>query len=220
MDRVRYGRSWCKHHGILPSSSRELPPPGNIMHIERCIYPEWFLGNHSLASGWGFWHMNNSREDIFEQVRLLLCEYQKADLLCYRVKPGWKKGLKPHRLARRIEVWESIVQQEATQTPWDKKLRTADHVRVFDEVTGGLSDNSSPMRLDGEHLSLAELSWILVSDPPLSELYLEALRILASCITPDTLCIFCQKSFAFFVFGIHLPSSWLPCPTSSHPDSG
>ena len=130
-----------------------------------------------------------------------------------------KKGLKPHRLARRIEVWESITQQEATDT-LGQKLRRADHVRVFDEVTGGLSDNSSPMRLDREHLSLAELSWILASDPPLSELYLEALRILASCITPDTLCIFCQKSFAFFVFGIHLPSSWLPCPTSSHPDSG
>ena len=43
----------------------------------------------------------------------------------------------------------------------------------------------------------AGLSWILASDPPLSELYLEALRTPPSHITPDIQCIFCQnRSFA------------------------
>lgn len=39
----------------------------------------------------------------------------------------------------------------------------------------------------------AELGKTLTSDSPLSKLYLEALRTLASFIIPDTQCIFCQN---------------------------
>lgn len=57
---------------------RELPPPGNTMHTKMHVSKKT-LGESSLesgwVSGWGLEHMNKSREDIFEQVRLFLPGY-------------------------------------------------------------------------------------------------------------------------------------------------
>lgn len=76
------------------------------MHVSKKALEESFF------SGWGFWHTNNSREDIFEQVRLLLYGYQKADLLCYRVKFSWKEGQSPDLLLSL--VWETDSQPKAS----------------------------------------------------------------------------------------------------------
>ena len=63
---------WSNMEGVYASINelttihlRELPPPGNIMQIKMHVSKK-ALEESFFRGGWGFWHMNNSREDIFE----------------------------------------------------------------------------------------------------------------------------------------------------------
>lgn len=79
----RNGQTWKELMQVswnsLPSSILGSYLPQETQCIQRCMSPKRLLENHSLesgwVSGWGFEHMNKSREDIFEQVRLFLPGY-------------------------------------------------------------------------------------------------------------------------------------------------
>lgn len=124
--------------------------------------------------------MNNSREDIFEQVRLLLYGYQKADLLCYRVKSSWKEGQSPN-------LWPSLLPHRSLGNQLTakgylgilgQKPRRADYVKESLRKSQGPLLILTPGAAQGGDisLSLGRHGWTLASDAPLSKLHLEGLR--------------------------------------------
>lgn len=101
--------------------------------------------------GWGFWHMNNSREDIFEQVRLLLY-VSESRFIMSQSEILLKRGPKPHPLAQPTPhgIQETNAQPGATQAKSPGELTE----RVSDKVTGRPFDKFSPRAGQGASVSV------------------------------------------------------------------
>ena len=95
------------------------------------MYPKRLLKSHSSVGGWGFWHMNNSKEDIFEQVRFYCMDIRKQ--ICYvrEGKLAGKRAKVPNSglTYSSTEVWETNSQPKSCWVSWGKNPRRADYIK-------------------------------------------------------------------------------------------